>query len=107
MGSGGFKASSSSVTYFIIYQIVCRGVCDVPEEVRGLRSGVRAHPECVVFLGQVGQDMYVGYDSLQEAGPQSRQLGAELGEISTDLFCYLVMDILQLENERRKETDEG
>lgn len=107
MGSGGFKASSSSVTYFIIYQIVCRGVCDVPEEVRGLRSGVRAHPECVVFLGQVGQDMCVGNSSLHEAGPQGRQLGAELGQVSTDLFCYFLMSFLQLEKEKREETDEG
>ena len=69
------------------------------------RSGVRAHPECVVFLGQVGQDMCVGYGSLQEAGPQSRQLGAEQGEISTDMFCFLLMASLNLEEEKRVDTD--
>lgn len=55
-----------------------------------------AHPECVVLLGQIGEDVGVEHSSLQEAAPQGSQLGAELAHVSADLLCYLLMAVLQL-----------
>lgn len=55
-----------------------------------------SHPERVVLLGQIGQDVGVEHSSLQEAAPQSSQLGAELAHVPADLLCYLLMALLQL-----------
>lgn len=55
-----------------------------------------SHPERVVLLGQIGQDVGVEHSSLQETRPQSSQLGAELAHIPADLLCYLIMSFLQL-----------
>lgn len=55
-----------------------------------------SHPERVVLLGQIGQDVGVEHSSLQETRPQSSQLGAELAHIPADLLCYLLMSFLQL-----------
>lgn len=55
-----------------------------------------SHPERVVLLGQIGEDVGVEHSGLQEAAPQSSQLGAELAHIPADLLCYLLMALLQL-----------
>lgn len=49
-----------------------------------------------MLLGQVGKDVGVEHSSLQEAAPQSRQLGAELAHVPADLLRYLLMTFLQL-----------
>ena len=54
------------------------------------------HPERMVLLGQVGQDVGVEHSSLQEAAPQRRKLGAELAHIPADLFRHLLVPFLQL-----------
>lgn len=55
-----------------------------------------SHPERVVLLGQVGEDVGVEHSGLQEAAPQSRQLGADLAQIPANLLRYLLMAFLQL-----------
>lgn len=55
-----------------------------------------SHPERVVLLGQVGEDVGVEHSGLQEAAPQSSQLGAELAHVPADLLRYLLMAFLQL-----------
>ena len=55
-----------------------------------------SHPECVVLLGQVGEDVGVEHSGLQETAPQSSQLGAELAHVPADLLRYLLMAFLQL-----------
>ena len=55
-----------------------------------------SHPERVVLLGQIGEDVGVEHSRLQEAAPQSSQLGAELAHVPADLLCYLLMAFLQL-----------
>lgn len=64
---------------------VCVGVCVF-----------LSHPERVVLLGQVGEDVGVEHSGLQEAAPQSSQLGAELAHIPADLLSYFFMTVLQL-----------
>lgn len=54
------------------------------------------HPERVVLLGQVGEDVGVEHGGLQEAAPQSGQLGAELAHVPADLLRYLLVAFLQL-----------
>lgn len=54
------------------------------------------HPERVVLLGQVGEDVGVEHSSLQEAAPQSGQLGAELAHVPADLLRHLLVAFLQL-----------
>lgn len=60
-----------------------------------------SHPERVVLLGQVGEDVGVEHSGLQEVAPQRSQLGAELAHIPADLLCYLLMAILQLMETKR------
>lgn len=55
-----------------------------------------SHPERVVLLGQVGEDVGVEHSGLQEAAPQSGQLGAELAHVPADLLRHLLMAFLQL-----------
>lgn len=54
-----------------------------------------------MLLGQVGEDVGVEHSSLQEAAPQSRQLGAELAQIPANLLHYLLMAFLQLIETKR------
>lgn len=62
-----------------------------------------SHPERVVLLGQVGEDVGVEHSGLQEAAPQNSQLGAELAHIPADLLRYLLMAFLQLMERGRSE----
>ena len=55
-----------------------------------------SHPESVVLLSQIGEDVGVEHSGLQEAAPQSSQLGAKLAHVPADLLRYLLMTILQL-----------
>lgn len=55
-----------------------------------------SHPERVVLLGQIGEDVGVEHSRLQETAPQSSQLGAELAHVPADLLRYLLMAFLQL-----------
>lgn len=61
-----------------------------------------SHPERVVFLGQIGEDVGVEQSGLQEAAPQSSQLGAELAHVPADLLRYLLVALLQLIGDRKK-----
>lgn len=63
--------------------------------------GCHSHPKRVVLLGQIGEDVGVEHGGLQEAAPQSGQLGAELAHVPADLLRYPLMAFLQLiETER-------
>lgn len=62
-----------------------------------------SHPERVVLLGQVGEDVGVEHSGLQEAAPQSSQLGAELAHVPADLLCYLLVAFLQLRGTERSQ----
>lgn len=55
-----------------------------------------SHPERVVLLGQVGEDVGVEHSGLQETAPQNSQLGAKLAHVPADLLRYLLMALLQL-----------
>lgn len=55
-----------------------------------------SHPERVVLLGQVGEDVGVEHSGLQEAAPQSGQLGAELAHVPADLLRHLLVAFLKL-----------
>lgn len=55
-----------------------------------------SHPERVVLLGQVGQDVGVEQRSLKEAAPQCCQLGTELAHVLADLLRHLLVVFLQL-----------
>lgn len=54
------------------------------------------YPECVVLLGQVGENVGVEHNGLQEAAPQHCQLGTELAHIPADLLRHFLMAFLQL-----------
>lgn len=62
-----------------------------------------SHPERVVLLGQVGQDVGVEQSSLEEAAPQCCQLGAELAHVPADLLSHLLVVFLQLMKGERGE----
>lgn len=62
-----------------------------------------SHPERVVLLGQVGQDVGVEQSSLKEAAPQCCQLGAELAHVPADLLRHLLVVFLQLMKGERGE----
>lgn len=62
-----------------------------------------SHPERVVLLGQVGQDVGVEQNSLKEVAPQCCQLGAELAHVPADLLRHLLMVFLQLMKGERKD----
>lgn len=55
-----------------------------------------SHPERVVLLGQVGQDVGVEQSGIKEAAPQRRQLGAELAHVPADLLRHLLVVFLHL-----------
>lgn len=57
---------------------------------------LKSHPERVVLLGQIGQDVGVEHSGLQEAAPQSGQLEAELAYVPADLLRHLLVAFLQL-----------
>lgn len=59
-----------------------------------------SHPERVVLLGQIGEDVGVEHGGRQEAAPQSSQLGAELAHIPADLLCYLLVAFLHLREQK-------
>lgn len=54
----------------------------------------RSHPECVVLLGQVGEDVRVENGGLQEVAPQSGQPGAELAHVPADLLRHALVAFL-------------
>ena len=68
-----------------------------------------AHPERVVLLGQVGEDVRVEDHLAKEATPKRSQLGAELAHVSADVLRYLLVAVLQLfgreENARERESE--
>lgn len=67
-----------------------------------------AHPERVVLLGQVGQDVGVEQSTVQKVAPQCRQLAAELAHVPADLLRHLLVVFLHLQKgEGRKDRAAG
>lgn len=69
----------------------------------GDRSSVTcsSHPERVVLLGQVGEDVGVEQSGVKKAAPQRRQLGAELAHVPADLLRHLLVVFLHLMKEEK------
>lgn len=61
-----------------------------------LRETRGSHPERVVLLGQVGQDVGVEQSRVQEAAPERSQPGAELAHVPADLLRHLLVVFLAL-----------
>lgn len=64
-----------------------------------------SHPECVVLLGQVGENVGVEHNGLQEVAPQHCQLGTELAHIPADLLRHFLMAFLQLKEGSEQQKD--
>ena len=55
-----------------------------------------SHPQRVVLLAQVGQDVRVQERRLQKVAPQRSELRAQMADIATDLLSHLLLALLQL-----------